>query len=298
MATSLTSKGLIAVSDKVIVAAQPAMELVKLFATDFTPDAARLGDTINVKVLSAQAADFAKGTQNYVTSTNTISYADVKLNKDKISVYTLDDLDNIGDDLAPIWDRLGPTAGRAIGNAFVKDIAGLLTVAGAEDTKTVTAATFADFVKIRSAIEGTYDPADTVLLLKPEYYDTLISLLPASVVGEGGVINSGLIGARLGFKAVVNAPNITGAGVGYAVPTDAIVVANRDKAVIKAGGNLIESGYAIDEETGLVIGSRVVVNPADGECAWSAEALYGVALAKQTVGGKSNGAPGYIALNA
>ena len=293
MATSLVSKGLIAASDKVIIAAQPAMELVKLFATDFSPDAARLGDTVNMKVLKATAADFASGSQNYVTSTNTISFADIKLNKDKISVFTLADKDNITDDLAPIWDRLAPTAGRAIGKAFVQDVAGLLTVAAADKTITNAAASFADFAKLRSGVEGEgYDPADTVLVLTPSYYDALISFLPNSVVGEGGVVNSGLIGARLGFKAIVNAPNITGAAVGYAVPTDAIAIASRYKAAIKEGGNLLEAGYAVDEETGLVIGTRVVANTDDGEYNWSAEALYGVALAKQN----GNGAPGFLAI--
>ncbi len=293
MATSLTSKGLIAASDKVIIAAQPAMELVKLFATDFSPEAARLGDTVNMKVLKATAADFASGSQNYVTSTNSISYADIKLNKDKISVFTLADKDNITDDLAPIWDRLAPTAGRAIGKAFVQDVAGLLTVAAADKTITSAAASFADFAKLRSGVEAEgYDPADTVLVLTPSYYDALISFLPNSVVGEGGVVNSGLIGARLGFKAIVNAPNISGAAVGYAVPTDAIAVASRYKAAIKEGGNLLEAGYAVDEETGLVIGTRVVANTDDGEYNWSAEALYGVALAKQN----GNGAPGFLAI--
>lgn len=304
MATSLTRKGLVAVSDKVILAAQPAMELVKLFATDFSPEPAAKGDTVNMKVLKATAADFAKSTQNYVTSTNTISYADVKLNKDKISVYTLDDMDDIDDELAAIWDRLGPTAGRAIGNAFIKDVCALLTYGKAESQKTIATAAFADFVKIRSAVEnGGYDPADCVVLLVPEVYDALIALMPASVVGEGGVVNAGLIGSRLGFKAILNAPHIAkdsaasaSKGVGFAIPTNAIAIANRDKKVLKAGGNLVESGYSVDEETGLVIGTRVVVNPADGECSWAAEALYGMDLAKQTVGSTSNGAPGYLQL--
>jgi hypothetical protein len=146
---------------------------------------------------------------------------------------------------------------------------------------------------LRSGVEGEgYDPADTVLVLTPSYYDALISFLPNSVVGEGGVVNSGLIGARLGFKAIVNAPNISGAAVGYAVPTDAIAIASRYKAAIKEGGNLLEAGYAVDEETGLVIGTRVVANTDDGEYNWSAEALYGVALAKQN----GNGAPGFLAI--
>lgn len=310
MATSLTKKGLVAVSDKIIIAAQPALELVKLFTTDFSPDPAKKGATVNIKVLSATAANFAKTSQNYVTSTNSIKYADVTLDKDKISVYTLDDLEVIEDELNPIWGSLGPTAGRAIGKAFIGDVTGLLTYSAAERQKTIAVSTFADFVKIRAAVEAeNYDPADCVVILEPVTYAALISLMPASVVGEGGVVNSALIGQRLGFKAIIEGPTISKAsgaavsgvspqkGVGFVIPTNAIAVANRYKAPIKgATGNLVEAGYAMDEETGLVIGTRVVVNQADGECSWSSEALYGVALTKQTIGGASNGAPGFLQL--
>ena len=301
MATSLTSKGLIAASDKVIIAAQSSIEFVKLFTTDFSPDEATHGATVNVKVLAATAADFAKKTQNYVTATNTIEDADVVLNKDKISVYTLDDLDVIKDELSPVWDKFAPTAGRAIGRAFAGDVVSLLSYDKADSQKTLTGSALSNFVGLRALAEDAgFDPADCVVILEPVTYAALVSVLPASIVGAGGVVNSALVGAQFGFKAIIEGPSISKAsaaeaqkGVGFIVPTGAVAVANRWKAPVKgAVGNTIEAGYSIDEETGLVIGTRVVVDGDNGEVAWSAEALYGVALAKQN----KNGAPGFVQL--
>jgi hypothetical protein len=299
MATSLTRKGLVAASDKVIVAAQPALELVKLFTTDFTPDTAAEGTTISVKVFAADAKDFAKGTQNYVKATNTIKHADVVLNKDKISAYTLDDLDVLDEEFASCWNQFAPTAGRAVGNAFVKDVTGLLTYGKADSAKTLGGFALADFVALRAMAEqGGFDPADCTVILEPVAYAALVSVLPASIVGEGGVINGALVGSRFGFKSIIEGPTISKAsgaeaqkGVGFIVPTGAIAIANRWKAPIKgAVGNTIEAGYSVDEETGIVIGTRVVVDAGDGVAAWSAEALYGCALAKQG----DNKAPGFL----
>lgn len=310
MATSLHSKGLAAVADKIIIAARPALELVKLFTTDFSDTAAKQYDTIKVNVLKAVANSFTKGTYNYVKGGNTISFANVMLSNDKISTFVLDDLSALEDDLAPIWNKLGPVAGRAVAKAFITSVAGLLGYAAADAQVTgLTLSTFAAFVNLRANVEANnYDPSDCVLILEPTTYNTLVGLLPSSVVGEGGVVNSALIGARLGFKSIIEGPNISKAstasankGLGFVVPTDAIAIAGRYKAPIAGeGGETIEAGVATDDETGLPIGIRVVRNSADGEIGFSGEALFGAALAKQThtIGGVStpNNAPGYLQL--
>ena len=103
MATSVTKKGLVAVSDKVILAARPALELIKHITTDFSTEKAEKYNTINVKVLSATSAEWARGTQNYVTATNKIDWADVVLDKHKKSTYGLSDLDCLEDIGLPIY---------------------------------------------------------------------------------------------------------------------------------------------------------------------------------------------------
>lgn len=316
MGSSLQKKGLVAASDKVILAAEPALELVRLFTTDFSVDAAKKYDVISPKVLSSTASDFAKGTNNYVKEDNTVDYADVRLTNHKKSTYGFDDLDDMEDELAQIWDKLGPKAGRALSKSIIRTVCGVLTYDKREAAKTVKngLASLGDFTNIRSLTESAnYDPEDCVLMLEPETYDKLIALLPQSVVGEGGIVNAGVIGARFGFKAIINAPNISKAsgaavsgvapslGVGFVVPSDAIAIAGRYVKPIKGqAGNLIEAGYTFDEKSGIVIGTRVVTAPDDGECYWTSECLFGAVLTKQLHerDGEQvpNGAPGFLQL--
>lgn len=305
MATSLTKRGLIAASDKVIIAARPALEMVKLFTTDFSTDAAKPGQVVSCKVMSATAADFAKGTQNFVKGTNAIKYADIRLTKHKISSYQLDDLDVLDDELAPCFANFAPTSGAAIRKEIVKAIMGLLTYSSAAAQKTVTGTGLAKFAGIRALVEAEeLEPSDCVLVLEPVTYAELITALPASVIGNGGVVNTGVVGALLGFKAVIEAPNATKAsgasaskGIGFVVPSGAVGIAARYYAPIKGvGGELLDAGETTDDETGFVFGTRVVQNAADGEVTWSVNALFGAALMKQTIEGSPNGAPGYLQL--
>lgn len=310
MATSLTKRGLVAASDKIIIAARPALEMVKLFTTDFSADAAKPGNVVSCKVLSATAADFAKGSQNFVKGTNDIKYADVRLTKHKISSYLLDDLDVLDDELAPCFAQFAPSSGAAIGKEIVKAVMELMTYSAAEKQKTVTGTGLAKFAGIRALVEAeNLDPADCVLVLEPVTYAELIAALPASVIGNGGVVNTGVVGSLLGFKAVIEAPNATkvsGAasggstpskGIGFVVPSGAIGIASRYYAPIKGvGGELLEAGETTDDETGLVFGTRVVQNAADGEVTWSVNALFGAALMKQQISGSPNGAPGFLQL--
>lgn len=305
MATSLTRKGLIAASDKVIIAAKPELEAIRLFATDFSVDAAKKYDVITTKVLTAKAADFAKDTQNFAKGTNAIKFADIRLTEHKISSYLLDDLDVLEDELSPVWDRLAPSSGAAISRAVVEKLMSLFTYDKADAQKTVSGTGLSKFVGIRTqTVEAGFSPSDCVLLLDPATYAELLVALPASVIGNGGVISTAQIGQFLGFKAVLSSPNASKAsgasaekGVGFVVPSGAVGIAGRyfapQKGVV---GDLIEAGSTVDETTGLVFGSRVVQDAGNGEVTWSVNALFGCALMKQTIESEANGAPGFLQL--
>ena len=299
MATSLTKKGIIAASDKVIVAARPALEIISQFTTDFSPEAVKPGTGVAVDVLSAAAEDFAKDTANYAHTTNTVKPVVVKTDIRKKSTFSLDDLDAIEDETAHLWDKFAPVAGRAVGEALVKAVTGRLAYGSATAQVTQSLATLADFFALRAYTEGTakIDPATCVLMLLPTQYNLLCSLLNAGIVGDGSVVRGAIIGQALGFKAVYSAPTCSAAsadsatkGVGYIVPENAVAVVNRVVRPIKgAMGNLLEYGEATDEVSGVTISHRVVLDAANGECFWTAEGLFGCALSKS----KENGAPGF-----
>ena len=297
MATSVTSQGLIAGADKVILASRPYLEFIKLFSTNFEATNNALYNAIAVNVLSASSEDFGPGA-GYTHATNSIKPATVELSSHRKSTYTIGDVDAIKNELAPCWAEMGPKAGEAIGKYVVQSVMGLLTYTAATAQITqATHASLADFTALRAqAMKKDLDPAQCVLLLEPVSYSNLLAVLPANVLGDDEAIRSGMLGRFVGFKAVVCAPNMSLASTGEAnnawaliVPEGAIATANRIVVPVKEGGNLIEFGTITDEATGFAFGQRVVVDADQGTCSWSVDCLFGAALSKQS----SNGAPGF-----
>lgn len=298
MATSVTKAGLKAASDKVIVALDPVIEELKDFCTDFSPDFAKKGDAVAVEVLSAVTEDFdpANG-KGFAHGTNKIAPATITLNKHKKSTFSIGDGDALDNELDPVWDKLSPLSAQAVGNDIIGDVYGLPTVAKAESKITqATHASLGDFMKIYAALVNLkkYQPKDCVLVLTPGAYADLIEHLPASVIGDGNAIKGAVVGAYLGFKSVRVSPNVstTSNAYGYIVPTGAIGVAARYFKPTKPGGNLLEAGTITSEKTGLVMGTRVVVDADAGETFWTVDCQYGCGLTKDT----SNGAPGFLAI--
>jgi len=307
MATSVTSAGLKAAADKVIIASRPVVEVLKLFATNFDVKPAVKGDGVAVEVLSATASDF--GSQNgYTVSTNGIKPATVALNQHKKSTYTIGDTDALENEFAPVWANLAPTAGKAVAKEAVAYAMSLLTYDKAKAQLTKNPSTLGDWSDIRALVVAQdLDPADCVLALIPEYFAKLIALVPANTLGSDEAIRMARLGEFLGFKAVIEAPNasnVSGAavsgvsptnGIGYVIPTGALCIAGRVVQPVKAGGNLIEFGTIQDEETGFAFGTRVVVDADQGTCSWSVDALFGAALSYKTGdGGYNNGAPRFL----
>ena len=297
MATSVTSQGLIAGADKVILASRPYLEFIRLFSTNFEATNNAQFNAVAVNVLSASSEDFGAGA-GYTHATNSIKPCTVTLSAHRKSTYTIGDVDAIKNELAPCWAEMGPKAGEAIGKYVVQTVMGLLTYSAATAQITqATHASLADFTKLRAeAMKKDLDPAQCVLILEPVSYSNLLSVLPANVLGDDEAIRSGMLGRFVGFKSVVCSPNMSLASAADAnnawaliVPEGAIATANRIVVPVKEGGNLIEFGTITDEATGFAFGQRVVVDADQGTCSWSVDTLFGAALSKQS----SNGAPGF-----
>lgn len=300
MATSVTKAGLKAASDKVLVAGKRDLEIIKLFSTDFSADFAKKGDAIAVEVLSAATEDFGAG-KGFAHATNKIAPAAITLSKHKKSTFGIGDGDALDNELDPIWDSIAPLSSEAVLGDIVSDVMGLLTTASAEKKIVqATHATLADFTAVRKAFvnEKKWKLGRSVLVLGTDAYADLLTALPASVTGNGDAVNTGAIARFLGYKAVVESPVVSTAANawGYIVPDGAIGIAARLFKAFKPGGNLLEAGTITDELTGLVMGTRCVVDADQGETFWSVDCQYGTALTKQTVNDAPNGAPGFFAL--
>lgn len=301
MATSVTSQGLVAGADKVILAARPYLEFTKLFSTNFSSIGSTQYSGIAVSVLAASSENFGVGA-GYTHPTNTIKPATITLSAHRKSTFTIGDVDALTNELAPCWAEMGPKAGEAIGKYVVQTIMSLLTYSAATAQITqATIASLADFTALHAAAIGKgLDPAQCVLILEPVTYSKLLAVLPQYVIGSDEAIRTGMIGRFLGFKAVVCSPNCSKVsaatpasnGFGFIVPEGAIASANRVVTPVREGGNLVEFGTITDEATGFSFGQRVVVDADQGTCSWSVDCLFGAALSLQS----SNGAPGFYQL--
>ena len=307
MPTSVAQKaGLVAAADKCILALKPFLEFTKLFSTDYAPQNGEKYSGIAVEVLASDSEDFAENTANYCHSTNSIAPALVQLTSHRKSTFTVSDKDAIENELAPCWSMFGPKSAEAVGKFAVQSIMALLTYsAAAAQITQATIAALADFTAIwGKVVAAGYDPRRCVLILTPTAYASLLAALPAYVIGDDQILRSAMIGEFLGFKAVVPSPNASAAsaaaannGFGFVVPEGAIATANRILTPVREGGGLIEFSTATDEATGFSMGFRTVVDACNGKVSWTAECLWGAALAKQTLtSGASNGAPGFLQL--
>ena len=304
MSTSLTKKGLITASDKYIIGARPALEIVKNFTTDFSPDAIRPGTGVVVDVIKADAEDFAKDSANYTHATNKSTPVTVAADIRKKSTYSLDDLDCIEDETAAALAGNAVAAGRAIGREIVKSIVSKLDYANRLAALNLAGNTLADFFALRGLLENGdaswngIDPMDCVLLLEPVTYSALCSVLHNGIVGDASVVRGAIIGQALGFKAVYSAPNIltesasgVSNGQGSIVPSGAVAVVNRVVQPAKGvAAGLIEYGETTDEVSGMTMTQRVVVDAGNGEIFWTTEALFGTKLTYAS----GNGAPRYL----
>lgn len=308
MPTSVAQKaGLVAAADKCILALKPFVEFTKLFSTNYAPENGAKYSGIAVEVLASDSEDFDVATgKNYTHSTNTIAPALVQLTSHRKSTWTISDKDALENEFAPCWSQFAPKAAEAVGKYAVQSIMALLTYSAAASQITqATIAALADFTAIwGKVVAAGYDPRRCVLILTPTAYASLLAVLPAYVIGDDQILRSAMIGEFLGFKAVVPSPNASTAsaaaatnGFGFVVPEGAIATANRILLPVREGGELLEFSTASDEATNFSLGFRTVSDAANGTCSWTAECLWGAALAKQTLtGGASNGAPGFLQL--
>jgi hypothetical protein len=105
MATSVTSQGLIAGADKVILAARPYLEFTKLFSTNFQAVGSTQYSGIAVNVLAASSENFGAGA-GYTHPTNTIKPATITLSAHRKSTFTIGDVDALTHELAPCWAEM------------------------------------------------------------------------------------------------------------------------------------------------------------------------------------------------
>lgn len=251
MATTIANPGIVRVADRVLLGARKGLMRAQLFATNFSDEFAQEGATVKVPVITAgDAATFAKA-NGLTASSGSVTFADVKLDKSPFSTMEFDSEAALNTKLPPVIARAADAVGVAIGNYIQTQIVAALGGATGTASADISKAGIAALRKAAWSVCKA-SPADTVLLLAPGDYASVLALFDGAAYGGTGAVQDGVFtGSLFGFKAVAEVSSLTD-GTGYLVPADALAVASRAYPVPQ-GLQYIDQGTVTDDETGLTI---------------------------------------------
>ena len=276
MADSLTSPGLIKAANDALVGASPDLNIARLFAFDMSADFVEYGTTVKVPIAKAGTVqDFDISSNDFETQDGTVIYAPVVLNKAPKSTFEFKGMDKLEAPNAPYWGKVRTAAANGVKASISTTLGGLFTAAACTGGKHVMASvTKATVAACRAACLGRC--ADTVLGLCPEYYNGLLSLLDADILGAQDAIKNGYIGGLYGFKGVVQLLDLPDGIKGAIIPADSVAIASRAFPVGE------ESCYAeygtVSDEFGFTLTVLRHGSAAKGKGFLNVVALWGAAL--------------------
>lgn len=280
MANTLTNTALQIYSTKLIMALKRRLAPIFAFSLDLSDDAAKVGGTVNVGLISAATADdFNATTNNYKATAADIANKTVAINKRKLSKFGVDD-SQVASYPSSWWERKAEMSVNAVAQAALSDVWALVTAAnfGDEDADKLTLS-LAGFKKagvgaIRAAaVKKGLAPSASALLLNPDFYSALLADLDSASYGGEEAIRQGFIPNLLGFGKIIEAPDLTVPG--FVCHPDAIAFANRYLAPADPA-SYSEVGTVTDEDSGLTVGIRKYGDPDTGLYSVSAELCYGL----------------------
>lgn len=276
MASSLTSPGLIKAANDALVAATPDLNIARLFAFDMSDEFATPGTTVKVPIAKAGTVqDFNPSTNDFENTDGTVTYATVTLNKKPKSTFEFAAFDKLEAPNAPYWARVRDAAANGVKASISTTIGGLFTAAACTGGKAVVASvTKKTIAGLRAECLGR--TAGTVVALCPAYFNELLSLLDANILGTADAIRTGYIGGLYGFKAVVQMTDLDSGVLGAIIPADSVAIASRAFPVADEGA-YSEMGTVTDEY-GFTLTVMRHGSPAKGTGFINVAALWGAAL--------------------
>jgi hypothetical protein len=129
MPTTNTNISLQIYSEKVILGLRRALAAIFAFSLDLSNEAARIGQTIRVPLITANAAgDWNASTNNYKASKDDLHDISVALDKRKIAKFGIDD-EQAANYHPSWWERKAEANVNAVAAAALDDIFGAITPA-------------------------------------------------------------------------------------------------------------------------------------------------------------------------
>ncbi len=280
MSSSLTSPGLVKAANDALVGAAPDLNIARLFAYDMSDDFAAPGTTVKVPVAKAGTVnDFNASTNDFEHTDGAVTYAPVTLNKSPKSTFEFAAFDKLEAPNAPYWAKVREAAANGVKASISTTLGGLFTAAACTGGKAaLSSVTKQKIAGLRAECLGRC--ADTVLALCPTYFNDLLSLLDANILGTADAIRTGYIGGLYGFKAVVQMNDLDSGVLGAIIPSSAVAVASRAFPVADEGA-YSEMGTVTDE-FGFTLTVLRHGSAAKGTGFINVASLWGAALVQPT----------------
>ena len=262
---------------------------IRDFAHNFRDLEDRKGASIVVPVFDLSAAtEFNESNNDYCTNAGGVDAATVTLSTHLKQGITYTDRDVAETEVQ--WFRDGGIAvGSSVARGIYNTVMGLLNTTNITLTADSALSSKADFAALGSIADANnLDISQTVLMLSPTSYDTLLGTLDAYVYGGPEAIRSGYIPQLYGFKAVVRAVGLNAAFKAVLADVNSLGIASRYLA--PEGTNVLNAAWkGVDENSGLTIGFRAFSVPCKGRNYLVGEVLMGAKIIRPT---------GFVGINA
>lgn len=284
MANTLTDVQDLRIADKFLEAFVAELTALRAFSTDFTPEFAKRGKTVNVPVIGAANASYDFAGSYSANADSDVQGIPVVLDRHKVQSLHLTDKE-VSESSWVSMERLAISKARQLAQDVLTDIWSLVTIAnyGAASIPGLAATDFnSDSVLgIRQACAAAKMPAnDRALILDSSYYSNLLGDAKISNSYLNQMAKPSLMEARIprvyGFDIYEttimpdNAENL----VGFAAHPRGIAVAMRYLQPIDSSAYL-DAGPVTDQATGITLGYRKYYDTDSGKMIAAFECVYG-----------------------
>lgn len=250
---------------------------IRDFAHNFRDLEDRKGASIVVPVFNLSAAtDFDADSNNYCNGNTEVDAATVNLSSHLVKQFMYTDRDVAETEVQ--WFRdVGIATGDAVSRGIYNTVIGLFNDTNVTLSVESDLSSADDYSQLGTAVyDKELDIGRTVLMLAPQYYFKLASLLPAFAYGSPEAIQNGNIPNYLGFKSVVCAKGLPAGWKGALADADSVGIAGRWLAPM--AGAYVDAWKASDPNSGLTVGFRSFANLCTGRRYLDCEVLFGAKI--------------------
>ncbi len=280
MPNTNTDTALEVYSNKFIEGLTNALPALRAFSLDLSDEMLEPGETVRVPLVTADAAAaWDDTTNNYGRTSSSLTDKKVEVTSRIIAGFGITQA-QLANFRPAWWEQKGALNARSVADAVLDEVFGVVTAANFGDTAAkklqVALAAFGRkaIAELRpKVVKGKLQPAKSVLVLNPDFFAALLADLDAQVYGGREAITGGVIPGLLGFRAIIEAPQITEPG--FVCHPDAIAVGSR-RVQVADTTPYKEFGPVTEPDTGLTLNRVIYTDGTIGKTSFSVECLFGV----------------------